>query len=280
MVVKKFIQKGLGMGTLKVFFAVLLSVVFSPLLVCGADEPSPVVKDIRVVRSGEKLGVEITSDQNIDYSCTKILQLQKIIVDLPRTEPGRSDTKFKVPSTIISTIHLAKKTINDVPVTRITINLSEDADFTDVIDPKNKNKLTIYLRKPPSAQPATPTAVNPKPIVRKQETSLGMQSAELVSVTGVSFNANAILIQTDAAVPVFNAFTKREPGRLVIEIPKARSEIKSITVPENRFGIEVGQIDMSEGILKLVFYVGKKPFPAFHIEKNSSGLRVIYSHEK
>jgi hypothetical protein len=280
------------MGTLRLFLAVFLAAQVCAPAWSRADEPANVVRKIRVVRSGEYLGVEITADKDIVYTCSKMPSLLRIIVDLPRTEPGEPDTLYKVDSPMISSIRVEKKTINDVMVTRVSINLAEIADFSPLVTPADKNKLTIFLRKAepnesaasadlspvlsvaekqPPEQTSAPATTAPQPV----EKSAVPAPTRAVIVNGVSIGGDAINIQAGAAVPDFRAFTLREPGRLVIDIPGAASNIHTIAVPNNRFGIKTARIGRHEGNLRLVFDTGRKPFPRYRAEATDTGLRVV-----
>ncbi|HBG07012.1 MAG: hypothetical protein A2075_17030 [Geobacteraceae bacterium GWC2_58_44] len=126
-----------------------------------AEESLPVIKGIRVFRSGDDLGVEISADKKFEYKYTKMPQLLRVIIDLPGTETGRPDTVYKYKSAIISTVSLEKKTVNDVQVSRVSINLTEDADFSAPTDSADKTKLTFYLRKPAAGSTAGTAAAKP-----------------------------------------------------------------------------------------------------------------------
>lgn len=261
-----------------------------------AEGPLPVIKGLRVVSSGDALGVEISADKDLAYTCTKIAQLLRIVIDLPRTEPGGFDTVYKIKSTtMISTIRVEKKTINDVMLTRVSVNLAEDADFTVQADPADKRKMTVFLHRPataPSAGTAAaapaktgagtettpeklPATAAPSPkAVAKPAASETSRSSRSVTVSRVEFTPDAIEIRTGSSISQYRAFTLREPGRLVIDIPAGQSMLRSIVVPENRFGIVTARIGYFEGNLRLVFDAGKNPFPGYRVLKTDTGLRV------
>jgi type IV pilus assembly protein PilQ len=286
------------MTRLKLILAALLVAFICAPAFSGAEEPVPVVKGIKVIKYGEDLGVEISADRDLAYTCSKMPQLLRVVIDLPGTDPGQPDTVYKVQSALISTIRLQKKMINDVMVTRISVNLAEDADFTERIDPVNKKKLTVVLHRsaPPlsAASAAVSAAAAPKLGGAKQQSPQQKHSsaqvgpvpkpavkpaepvpAQSVTVSEVSFSADAIDIRTGGAVSDFKVFTLSDPGRLVIDLPAARSSINSIAVPANRFGIVASRIGSSAGKLRLVFVAGEKPFPGYRVEKTGTGLRVM-----
>lgn len=156
------------MGRIKfVLTAMLMGIVCAPPSVQAAGTVA-VLKEIRVIKSGDTLGIEISADKDLEYTCYKLPEFYRIVVDLPRTEPGRPDTAFKVKSTMISTIKIQKKRINDVPTTRVSVYLDEDADYTVKVDPADKRKLTVYFSKAapaPAAGAMAPKQEKPSTVV-------------------------------------------------------------------------------------------------------------------
>ena len=281
------------MGRMKfVLTVMLLGFVCVPASI-RAEGPLPVIKGIRVIISGDALGVEISADKELVYTCSKMPQLLRVVIDFPRTEPGRPDTLFRVKSALISTIKVEKKTINDVMVTRVAVNLAEDADFTVQADPSDKGKMTVYFRRAAPGSSAGTAAAPPagagaeeQPAVEKLPAPTVPASKAMskpvvpgttpsITVRDVIFNADAIEIRTGGAISEFRAFTLRQPGRLVIDIPAAQSTIRSIAVPANRFGVSTARIGHFEGKLRLVFDTGEKPFPGYEVVKTDTGLRVV-----
>jgi len=280
------------MNKMKFIPAALLLLLAAATAWSSALQPAPTVKGIRVYGSGDDFGVEITADRDLVYSCTKIPPLLRVVIDLPLTEPGRPDTDYRVDSAMISTIRLEKKSINDDLVTRIAVNLIEDADYAARLDPLDRKKLTLTLHRnrpasptaasaaaperrgtaPPTQamQPPSPPTASPSPGVPP----VAATAARPVTVNGVSFAADSIDIQTGSSVGEFRAFTLHEPERLVIDIPAARSSLSAIAVPANRFGVAAARIGTFEGKLRLVFDAGRTPLPGYSIEKTGSGLRV------
>jgi len=257
-----------------------------------AEGPLPTVKAIRVFRSGDGLGVEVSADKNLEFTCTKMPQLLKIVIDLPRTEPGRSDIVYKYKSALISNVRLEKKTINDVLVTRISVNLLEDADFTAQIDPSDGSKMTVLLHKSAPVAVATVSAAVPGGDGSQRPPAVGKPAVPVVSlpkdglkppvlnhasisVTGVSCGSNSVEITSSAAIGEFKAFTLKEPERLIIDIPGANCALHSLALPANRFGFSKARFGLFEGKLRVVFDAGAKPLPGYEVVKVGTGLRVI-----
>lgn len=292
------------MGRMKSIFTtvMMLALVCAPALL-QAEEPLPVVKGIRVFVSGDNLGVEITADKNFEYTCTKMPHLLRVVVDLPLSEPGRPDTVYKYKSALISTIELQKKEINNVTITRFSINLTEDADFTAQQDASDKTKLRLMFRKltagstagtaaakpvlgaqvQPAEKPAVPAAPAPKPVSTPVSTPLGRPVSELaasgtnqpVTITAVDCRADAIEIRSNGYIDDFKAFVLEQPGRLVIDISGAQSTLRSIGMPANPFGVSKARVALFEGKLRVVLDAGAKPFPRYEVQKTANGLRIV-----
>lgn len=259
-----------------------------------AEEPLPVLKGIRVFMAGPDLGVEISADKKFEYTCSKMPQLLRVVIDLPRTEPGIPDTVYRYKSAMISTIRIQKKSINDVQITRVSVDLPEDADYTIRTDSPDKTKLTLLFRKaapgstaetaaarPASIAQAQPAPANaaaqraPAPAPKPASTPVMARADQSVTVTGVSCGADSIEIRSSGNISEFKAFTLQQPGRLVIDIPGAQTTLRSIAIPANGLGVLKARTGIFEGKLRLVFEAGSKPFPAYDVVKTETGLRIL-----
>jgi AMIN domain-containing protein len=274
----------------KLLLAFIAACSLSDPSVIQAEEALPVIKGIRVIRTGDTVGVEISADRNLEYTCYKMPQLLKVVVDLPMTEPGRPDTVFKVESTMISAIKLRKKSINDVMVTRIAVDLIEDADFVAQSDPSDRKKVTVFLRKAALPSPAgattasrdeagiptPPPGKNPVAHVASRPPPAAQGAVRPATVSQVNFGADAIEIRIVGIIGAFKTLSLGNPQRLVIDIPGAESTIRSISVPPNNFGILKARIGSREGTMRLVFDAGQTPLPDHDVLQTESGLKVLF----
>jgi hypothetical protein len=303
------------MGSIKGILAALILACLSAPAPVRADEPPPTITGIRAVKSGDLIGIEISGDRQLEYACNKMAQLYRVVIDFPRTMPGRPDTLYRVGAGMISTVKVEQKTINDVPLTRMVVDLTGDADFTALVDPEDKRRVTVYFRpappaaaagqeKPAAAEPAAakeppasapaqaataPTAPQTAPAqtAPQAETAPPLPKAEpapapapsgtarVATIDRISCGAEGIDIHTDRAVGPFRSFTLREPARLVIDIPAARSTAGPVSAPDNPFGVTAVRVGNFEGKLRLVFVTGKKPFPRYRVESSDAGLRIV-----
>jgi hypothetical protein len=281
------------MGSMKYFLITVMVLGF----VCApawlqADDSLPVIKGIRVFKSGDDLGVEISADKNFEYTSSKMPPLLKVVVDMPHTKLGRPDTVYKYKSIMISSIQLEKKTINYVMITRISINLTEDAVFLTQSGTSDNKKLTLLLRKPATGSAAGTIEAIPKngeegqPAVGKPAASVApapkimlnpvvAEANQSVTVTGVNCGADSIEIKSGGNISEFKVFTLRNPGRLVVDIPDAQTNLRSIAVPANRLGVLKARIGLFEGKLRMVFDTGSQPFPGYEVVNTGTGLRIV-----
>ena len=254
-----------------------------------AEGPLPVIKGIRVFTLGDSFGVEISADKDLEYHCTKMPQLLKVVIDLPRTEPGRPDIVYKYKSALISDVRLEKKTINGGLVSRVSINLLEDADLTVRNEPSDGTKVTVLLRKHAPGSPGGPSASLPgeagAPAAGKPSASVaptpkvGSSPAPAnslpIQVTEVSCGPEGIDIKSGRTIGEFKTFILRDPGRLIIDIPGGRTTLGPIVLPANKFGVTKTRFGLSEGKLRVVFEAGTNPLPDYEVVKTGTGLRVV-----
>ena len=261
-----------------------------------AAEPLPLIKGIRVFRTADNLGVEINADKNFEYTCTKMPQLRKVVIDMPRTEFSGTDTVYKYKSSIISHIWLEKKTINDVLITRVSVHLTEDADFVTRRDPLDGRKMTVYLSKsavpagdatavkpgngkpgsePAAAKLSAPVTAAAKAAPKLAVGSPGPLSGAPISITGIHCSPDSIEITAGGDIGAFKAFPLRQPGRLVIDVPGAQTSLRPIALPANIFGAAKARFGLSEGGVRIVLDAGGLDFPDCEVVKTTAGLRVV-----
>ena len=259
---------------------------------------TPTITGIRVIKADDGLGVELRADRDMVYTCYKMPQLQKVVIDFPGTAPGRPDTLYRVKSQMIDTIKVVRKSVNDVMLTRVAVNLSEDADFRVEADSSDKKIVTVFFHTPvhaPASIPATGAATEtprenthvetvaepgyqPAPVIPDTPPPAGsreMASRESLVVSSIDFSLDAIIIRTGSAITDFSTFTLSGPDRLVIDIPSAKSTLGDIDVPGNHFGIVRARAGMFNGKLRLVFETGKHRLRKLSVVKTERGLKVV-----
>lgn len=257
-----------------------------------AQEAMPVVKSVKVLRTADNgIAVEIAADRKVEYTAYKMPDLQRIVVDLPGTEPLEPAKVQRYKSIPVSHLWIEKRNINDVPLSRVSIYLAEDADYEVKADPTDAAKVTLFLAKRPAVtspkvsgeppgkgmDPAPPAASTAPASTTAQNlpASAPPEHRRAVRVTGVRLEGEAIEIQAAPAIAGFETFTLSGPGRLVIEIPGAQSTLGSLILPGNRLGISKARFGTADKSLRIVFDSTKEPFPAHEVVKTATGLRVV-----
>ena len=290
-----------GMG--KVCFSVFVMLLFLSVPATGrAEEGIPTITGIRVVKAVDGLGVELRADRDLVYTCYKMPQLLKVIIDFPGTAPGRPDTLYRVNSGMIDTIKVVRKSVNDVMITRVAVNLAEDADFRVEADRSNKKIVTVYFHAPahgapsgsaadaatvPSGETTTgdgtaPPGKLPAPVIPETFPPSGPGEAsprESLTVSSIDFSRDAIVVRAGTAITDFSSFTLSGPNRLVIDIPSAKTPLGVIAVPDNHFGIVRARAGVFNGKLRLVFEGGKR-FGKLAVVKTERGLKVVRADGK
>jgi hypothetical protein len=264
---------------------------------------TPTITGIRVVKADDGLGVELRADRDLAYTCYEMLQLRKVVIDFPGTASGRPDTLYRVHSKMIDTIKVVQKSVNDVMLTRVAINLTEDADFRVDADSSNKKIVTVYFHKPahaaapastadaatetPGGQPTVesgaglknlPVPVIPDTVPHSRPGE--MLPHESLTVSSIDFSLDAIVVRAGSAINDFSSFTLNGPDRLVIDIPSAKSAIGAIAVPGNRFGVVRARAGIFNGKLRLVFEAGNKRLKKMAVVKTERGLKVVLAAVK
>ena len=279
------------MGRMKtVLLAVVLGVLSAPSWL-QADGALPVINGLRVFRSGDNIGVEVSADKGVEYTCSKMPQLLRVVIDLPQTELGELNNVYKYKAPMLSEVRLEKKSINGVTLTRVSINLSEDAEFTAGTTP-DQTKVRVMLHKKaagsasgavavapgtPDAKGAAAVGKTPAPLAAAAKAAPAPASSERkqeITVSAVNCDDDGIEIVSGGSIGNFKAFILQQPGRLVIDIPGARTTLGSIAIPPNRFGIVRARIAPFEGKLRVVFDTGAQPFPNYQLVKTATGLRI------
>lgn len=114
-----------------------------------AEEALPVVNGIKVIRTADNdIAVEISTDKKAAYTSYKMRDLLRVVVDFPESEPGKPETVQRYKSIIISSIWLEKRNINGVPISRVSINLTGDADYRVQGDASDSTKVRLVFTRP------------------------------------------------------------------------------------------------------------------------------------
>ena len=257
-----------------------------------AEGGTPTITGVRVIKGADGLGVELSADRNLVYNCYRMPKAHKVVMDFPGTAPGRPDTLYRVNAEMIDTLTLVKATVNDVMITRVTVNLTEDADFRIEAGRASGKAVTIHFSHPAPAGPtpaasleterdrATSASVQkpgklPEPVIPVPVTPARSRDVADVNVSSIDISLDAIIVKAGNAIKGFTSFTLSGPDRLVIDIPSVTCTLGAIDVPSNRFGIVRARAGMFDGKLRLVFEAGKKRLKKLSVVPTERGLKVV-----
>ncbi|MBU5613315.1 type IV pilus secretin family protein [Geomonas azotofigens] len=105
-----------------------------------------------VTVSPDGASVELTSDKPLTYTSYKGGEPAKIVVDISQAEPGAVTSPIEVNRGSVKRIDVERQPIGGSVLTRVSIVLARDVDFSVATDPANKNKLVVSLPREPEAK--------------------------------------------------------------------------------------------------------------------------------
>lgn len=202
--------------------------------VASAEPAQPVLQKIQVTGTGNDTRIEIVADKPLTYTYYKMPDLLKVVIDLALVDPG-SVVPVTVNSELISKITVEKKANSNFSLTRVVINLKNDAEFSVLTDPADKGKLRVSFGK---TSPATNKEISQKSGVDKAGKEGDAATIEKTPLSSVAITtpaaaiiatapaAKAVLHRPVAAVP---ALTGKEQQS---ELENAASGKSAVAVAE------------------------------------------------
>ncbi len=262
------------------------------LLLCSAAGTAltaerPLVLEVVATPEASGARIEIRADQPLTWRSYLMPGLEKWVIDLPEATTNYSEDEAKKMRTPpLERITVRQKDVNGDLFTRIGIDFKGEVDFSLQADPIDKGKLVVLIKparaKPPGSTAAA-TASAPLPLAKKPATATGSAppatpspagGAAAKTITKVSITADAVSIEADGRVATPAPLLLSKPGRLVLDLPGVGSELKTVAVPANRFGIVRCRLGNSGGKLRIVFEVSGENFPDFRIRELFQGVEI------
>ena len=279
----------------------------------GADEHESVLREIKVSGGGAAPVVEIIADAPLTFTSYTMPQLLHAVIDLPNAAPGPVRETIPVRSGMINKISVVQKRVNDVPLTRVVIHTQREATLSVAADPATPGRLIAFLSPAPPAAtypaatapatppaghtPQTPTAPAPTPspatpsapsrptaaVPPPPPATPSPRPAPAVSRAGqrpelqrITLVDGGIEVFAGAPLSGYRAFVLKEPHRLVIDIPDARTADRAFPLPANPWGITGARTGLYADKLRLVFDSGTRPLPPWEVCSTATGLRVTF----
>jgi type IV pilus assembly protein PilQ len=299
-----------------------LLVVFSLFLSFGCAQNTYSVKDakqesadlstlrtVTVSGEGETTRVEITADKPLTYTYYALRDPFRTVIDLSQADPGTVQAPEISSTSKIKNITIAKNELTAGALVRITLETTDQSEFTVIPDPTNPQKLIVALAGNPSptttkSEPEVTEAVKASPPENKEKTASpdkvvesAASSAPIeaqaqaqpqpqpvpsdrkaagtqVLVTSIDVEDSAIQVRSNGEIDKYKYFTLTKPQRLVLDIYHVKSSMATSSVSLRKLGVENARIGIYPEKLRIVFDSKKALFPEYAISKSASGLSI------
>lgn len=97
-----------------------------------------------------------------------------------------------------------------------------------------------------------------------------------LSIREIATGEHFLEIRANQPVLDYKATRLSKPGRLVIDMPAAKTNQKPKTVPVKKFGIKEARIGASPKNIRIVIDSGKAEFPTYSVATTDGGLRINF----
>ncbi|WP_224957639.1 type IV pilus secretin family protein [Geomonas subterranea] len=264
--------------------------------------------------SPDGTSVELTSDKPLTYTSYKGGEPAKIIVDIAQTEPGAVTSPIEVNRGSVKRIDVERQPVGGSVLTRVSIVLSRDVDFSVATDPASKNKLLVTLpreaeakseqvepKEAPLAEPrieektlaadaaakvqpaqatdAKPVSVPPAPPAETpaaKPAQVPQKSAEngAPRLNAVLTAADGVELSVQGGVETFNSFKLAKPDRIVVDLFKVKSALSQNVVPIGAFGVANARVGSTPDKVRVVLDAAGEGLPAFDVVKSDLGVKI------
>ena len=225
------------------------------------------VKDIKTGASYIDI---VTGSSLEDFKSFKLLSPGRLVVDLPHAKSALAAKSISINRLGISKVRIG----NDRDTVRIVLDV-EESPFP-VYDVKPfKNGLRISVA--PSAALMTTAASLPasaQTSTMKQKLPETAPTRNAVFIKEIKAGESYIDIVTGSSLEEFKTFKLLSPGRMVIDLPHAKSALAAKSISINRLGISKVRIGTDSDTVRIVLDVEKSPFPAYDVKPFQNGLRI------
>jgi hypothetical protein len=237
-----------------------------------AGQSLPVVKKVEVWKGAEGVAVDISISGQVTPRSFRLQNPQRIVLDLPDTEPVGGARTFPVGAFGVVDIRVGRFQANP-PVTRVVVDLSGDMDFK--VTPR-EGRIELRLR-PPHGSGRSSAAGSPPPatvasgsgILNARDpgyeaTSVGsyvpsaasQASKPVVQNVEVTRGAAGVQVSISASGTIVpRTFRLKAPDRIVVDLPNAVPVDGSRTLPVQAFGVaavRIGRFQSNPPITRIV----------------------------
>ena len=276
--------------------------------VSGSDTVT--LRDVTVSGDGNQTKIVISTDRPVTYTTYSLKAPFRTVIDLTRTNPGMVTAPVLAANSLIKKVDLTGTELAGAALTRLTIETSEDVEFTVASDPTDKTKLLVTIPTQPAAEnavasasvvtevatpasevdavssaptdaPDKPEKVAPQVSVADPPSDKNTISAPTPpsdpTLTALESSSDGIAITTGSNLEKYKYFELSNPQRLVIDLYNVKNALAAKSIPINSFGVDNARLGTYPDKVRIVFDSQKTVFPPFTLDKTNSGLLVTFT---
>ena len=259
--------------------ALLASVLLLGTL-ASARAAVPKIARVQVTESTMATQVEIVADAPVTYTYYMIHAPTRAVVDIALADPSPVARQLQVDSPLITGITIDRQETASIPLTRVTISLSQDAYLAVRSAPEDKGRLLVTLVKKIAAAPEPTAGVKQEQVV-EQTGSLpdghGAKAAPAEELNELTVEP-ATTPETSAAIPTTTAAAPTPPAAPVpVAAPTPAVTGKSPQDDNKRSGTTTPATLPAKTALKPVVPTAGAPKASSPITITATGVQISSS---
>jgi len=227
-----------------------------------------VVKSVALVDMINGCSLSFLTGVAPQYTVFKLSDPYRIIVDLPEFSISEHADLSIADNDFIAGLSSEKIQDRDRNYLRLTVALRDDWSYTTASDATSLT-LDISRKSTGAAPPSKPSAV-------AQQNAAAVPGRFVISsiVPHPGTDGMSIELVSGAPIGTYNAYTLKNPSRLVIDMPGARSALGTSRVPVNSTCIDQIRLGTDPRNLRVVFDIASPTIPQYQIAKQGNSLFV------
>ena len=241
---------------------------------------------IKEIKTGESYIDIVTAGSPEGYKTFRLLHPDRLVIDIPGAKSAIAAKSISIKRMGISKARIG---INH-GVVRIVLDATKKSPFPAYDVKPFANGLRITAA--PSAAMITDRAdrvpvMTPAgsrrdrgsvPPVQtsavKQKLPVAAPAQSVVRIREITTGESFIDIVTGGSIKKYKSFNLNHPGRLVIDIPGAKSAVDAKSISIKRFGISKVRIGINRTTVRIVLDAAQSLFPEYEIRPTENGLRI------